>query len=182
MDIKKDNYHTIADIEALPDGQRAELIDGVIYDMAPPSRIHQRLVTELSTTINNYIRQKGGNCEVYVSPFAVYLKDDDTTYVEPDVVVICDKNKLDDKGCHGAPDFIIEIVSPESVARDYMTKMSLYMNAGVREYWIVDPAKNNIRVYSFEKESTEDYSFDQNVEVGIYDDLMINVNSILSTS
>ena len=99
MPLPKHNAYTIEDIYALPDGQRAELIDGQLYDMAPPSRIHQKISTQLVSCINHYISEHHGNCEVYAAPFAVFLNKDNKNYVEPDVSVICDPDKLDDKGC-----------------------------------------------------------------------------------
>ena len=138
MPLPKEHICTSEDYWNLPEGQRAELIDGHFYDMAPPSRIHQKLIMELSATIRQYIKDNSGSCEVYPAPFAVNLYADDKTYVEPDISVICDKNKLTDRGCKGAPDFIIEIVSPGSRKMDYSTKNALYSDAGVREYWIVD--------------------------------------------
>ena len=180
MPLLKNDNHTIEDIYALPDGQRAELIDGVIYDMAPPSRIHQKLIGELHFTIRNYIRLNGGDCEIYSAPFAVFVNKDDETYVEPDLSVICDKNKLDDRGCNGAPDFIIEIVSPSSRKMDYSTKMILYSNAGVREYWIVDPAKERTTIYRFEEDAAPTIiPFSQSIQVGIYNDLSINILELL---
>ena len=139
MPLPKNNSYTIEDIFALPEGKRAELIDGQIYDMAPPSPFHQKLVMELSATIRNYIRAKGEFCEVHPAPFAVFLNKDTQNYVEPDISVICDVDKIDHKGCNGAPDFIIEIVSPSSQRMDYLTKLLKYRSAGVREYWIVNP-------------------------------------------
>ena len=112
--LKQERLYTIDDIYALPDGERAELIDGQIYYMAPPNYKHQRLVMELSGTLRDYIRSRSGNCEVLPAPFAVFLSADEKTYDEPDISVICDKSKLDDRGCNGGPDFIIEIVSPSS--------------------------------------------------------------------
>ena len=162
-------------IYALPDGQRAELIDGQMYMMAPPTRRHQRITLELSTIINNYIKDKGGSCEVDIAPFSVFLNADDKNYVEPDISVICNPDKLTDKGCTGAPDWIIEIVSP---GMDYYTKLFKYRTAGVREYWIVDPEKNRITVYSFESDDTAEYTFSEAVKAGIYDDLEIDFNSI----
>ena len=159
---------TVDYIYALPEGKRAELIDGVIYDMAPPSVQHQRIARELSADLTNYIRNSSGNCEVFFSPFAVFLENDEFNYVEPDIAVICDKNKLDDKGCHGAPDFIIEIVSPSSRKMDYMIKMFKYRSAGVREYWIVDPDKQMVRTFNFIENETADYPFVESIPVGIY--------------
>lgn len=173
---KKDTYKetcTIDDIYALPDGERAELIDGQIYYLAAPSRTHQRILFSLSRKIADYIDSKGGNCEVDIAPFAVFLNNDDINYVEPDISVICDSSKLDDKGCHGAPDWVIEIVSPSSKPRDYMTKLFKYRTAGVREYWIVDPDKQMTMVYGFEKDTVEQYNFNEDVLVGIYDGFSI---------
>ena len=139
MPLPKSNTYTIDDIYALPEGQRAELIDGQIYDMAPPSPMHQELVMELSATLRDYIKKNGGPCKVYPAPFAVFLNEDDRNYVEPDISVICDSSKVDNRGYQGAPDFIIEIVSPSSQRMDYLTKLFKYRTAGVREYWIVNP-------------------------------------------
>ena len=100
MALQQERTYTVKDIYGLPDGERAELIDGRIYMMAPPSRMHQRISHVLEWTIENYIRDKGGACEVYSAPFAVFLSGDDANYVEPDISVICDRDKLDDKGCN----------------------------------------------------------------------------------
>ena len=175
---QQNKEYTIDDIYALPDGQRAELIDGQMYMMAPPTRRHQRITLELSTIINNYIKDKGGSCEVDIAPFAVFLNEDDKNYVEPDISVICASEKLTDNGCTGAPDWIIEIVSPGSRRMDYFVKLFKYRTAGVREYWIVDPEKNRVTVYLFDSDNTEEYSFSDTVKVGIYDDLEIDLSSI----
>lgn len=135
MPTPQSKLFTIDNIYALPDGQRAELIDGQIYNMAPPSAIHQELVMELSATLRNYIRSKQGKCKVYPAPFAVFLNQDLYNYVEPDISVICDSGKINEKGCNGAPDLIIEIVSPSSQRMDYLTKLFKYRTSGVREYW-----------------------------------------------
>lgn len=177
LPLQNDSY-TIDDIYALPDGERAELIDGQMYMMAPPGRRHQRIAVELSTIINNYIKKKGGSCEVDIAPFAVFLTADDKTYVEPDISVICDPGKLTDKGCQGAPDWVIEIVSPSSRHMDYLTKLFKYRSAGVREYWIVDPEKDRILLYNFDSEDTGDYSFSDSVNAGIFEDLVIDFSSI----
>lgn len=173
--LRKEEFHTIEDIYALPQGQRAELIDGQIYDMAPPGRTHQSLVHVLDRTIGNYIQGRGGDCEVYPAPFAVFLNKDDFNYVEPDLSVICDSSRLDEKGCHGAPDWVIEIVSPGSRRMDYFIKLFKYQSAGVREYWIADPEKQRVVVYNFEKETTEEYSFEERIPVGIYEDFFIKI-------
>lgn len=173
--LRKEEIYTIDDIYALPDGERAELIDGKIYYMSPPNTRHQRLVHFFDREIGNYIQSKNGECEVFPAPFAVFLNEDNTNYVEPDLSVICDKNKITDKGCKGAPDWVIEIVSPGNKPMDYFTKLFKYRTAGVREYWIVDPTKERITVYGFEKETMEEYSFGEDVPVGIYEGFSIKV-------
>ena len=179
MPALKLEIYTIDDIYALPDGQRAELIDGVIYNVAPPSFRHQYLSSKLVSKINQYIEEKKGDCIVVAAPFAVFLNKDDKLYLEPDISVICDKAKIDNKGCNGAPDFIIEIVSPSTKQNDYGIKLFKYCNAGVREYWIVDPIKNRIMVYNFEnKTSVMEYTFTDKVKVGIYEDLEIDFSEI----
>lgn len=176
MDVlKKEEGYTIDDIYALPDGKRAELIDGEIYNMAPPSRTHQKLLHFFDRIIGNYIQSNNGICEVYPAPFAVFLNKDNKNYVEPDISVICDVSKLDEKGCHGAPDWIIEIVSNSSKAMDYFTKLFKYRNAGVKEYWIVDPAKNQVMVYRFEREIMDQYSFGEEIPVGIFESFFITI-------
>lgn len=121
--LKQEKIYTIDDIYSLPDGERAELIDGHIYDMAAPGRTHQKVLGSIFVKIANYIDSHKGNCEINIAPFAVFLNNDDINYVEPDILVVCDSSKLDDKGCHGAPDWIIEIVSPSSRRMDYYIKL-----------------------------------------------------------
>lgn len=177
MDISHE-LHTIREIFDYPDGQRAELIDGFIYNMAPPNRIHQRIVSELTGTFSQYIRSNKGTCQVYAAPFAVFLNNDDYNYVEPDISIICDTDKLDDKGCNGAPDFVAEVVSPSSKRMDYILKLMKYRSAGVREYWIIDPENQRVLVYLFGDASTEDilqYSFEDSIPVHIYDSLTIRI-------
>lgn len=178
MPLPKTETYTIEDIYALPDGERAELIDGQIYYMAPPSFVHQKISVKLSTKIDNYITEHNGKCEVVAAPFAVFLNKDDLTYVEPDISVICDPSKLNDKGCNGAPDWVIEIVSPSSKRMDYSTKLFKYRTADVREYWIVDPAKDRTMVWNFENDDSEEYSFKDKVKAGIYPDLYIDFAEI----
>ena len=173
--LKKEEIYTIEDIYALPDGERAELIDGKIYYMAPPNTRHQMLVSDLHYQIKDYIRQNNGACKVIPAPFAVLLSGNDKNYVEPDISVICDNSKITDKGCNGAPDWVIEIVSPSSKPMDYFTKLFKYRTAGVREYWIVDPIRQRVTVYFFEKELVEEYSFCADIPVGIYDGFNIKV-------
>lgn len=174
------NHYTSEDYWKLPDGERAELIDGNFYNMAPPSQIHQRLVMELAGTIRDYIKHNHGNCQVYPAPFAVNLDAEDKNWVEPDVSVICDPDKLTDRGCCGAPDLIFEIVSPSSRKLDYGIKNVIYAQSGVREYWIVDPAKEKVVVYCYDHDSDPClYSFDSDIPVGIYQGLMIRIRGLL---
>ena len=121
MPLAQAKIYTEEDYYNLSENVRAELIEGnLIYNQAAPSRIHQAILSELHTVINNYIKSKGGSCRVYPAPFAVKLRENCKTIVEPDISVICDKNKLTDRGCTGAPDWIIEIVSPSNSSHDYI--------------------------------------------------------------
>lgn len=175
--LREEDAYTIEDIYALPDGERAELIDGKIYYMSLPSRTHQQLVHFFDRTIGNYIQSNHEQCEIYPAPFAVFLNEDASNYVEPDISVICDSSKLNERGCCGAPDWIIEIVSPSSKTMDYFTKLFKYRNAHVREYWIVDPIKQHTMVYNFENETMEDYPFGKEIPAGIYNGFSICLQS-----
>ena len=180
MALPKEKLHTIEDIYALPEGQRAELIDGQMYMMAPPNPRHQKLCFSLARKIADHIDSKGGPCEVYPGPFAVFLTADDINYVEPDISVICDKSKLTDEGCNGAPDWVIEIVSPSSSKRDYLTKSNKYEAAGVREYWIVDPKKEATTIYRYEVEAAPMIAgFEQPIRSVVFSDLEITIADLL---
>lgn len=175
----KDIKLTIEEFYNLPEGTQAELINGVLYDMAPsPLRIHQEISMVLSAEIFQYIKSNKGTCKVYTAPFDVKLSDD--TVVIPDISVICDKSKLTDKGCTGAPDWIIEIVSSNAL-HDYITKLNLYQSYGVKEYWIVDPKKKNVTVFTFgENFDTDKYNFSDIIPVSIYNgNLKINIDESL---
>lgn len=178
MPLPQEKIYTVDDIYALPDGERAELIDGNIYYMAPPSTKHQRIIGKLFNLISNYISAKGGLCEPFIAPFAVFLNDNDKTYVEPDISVICDRNKLTEKGCNGAPDWIIEVVSPGSKRMDYSVKLFKYRSSGVREYWIVDMNKNRVTAWNFETDFMEEYALSEKAKVNIFDDLEIDFSII----
>lgn len=174
MLLPKTETYTTDYIYSLPEGTRAELIDGVIYDMALPSFRHQDISFSLARKIADYIDSHNGNCKVMLAPFAVFLNNDNRNYVEPDISVICDKNKLDDRGCNGAPDWIIEVVSPSSRRMDYGIKLFKYRTAGVYEYWVVDPAKDRIMVYNFETGDALEYTFSDSVKVNLYEDFEID--------
>lgn len=179
MPLLKSDMHTIDEIYALPQGQRAELIDGQIYGMAPPNRIHQRLCLFLSRKIADYIDSKNDPCEVDIAPFAVFLNEDGKNYVEPDISVICDRKKLGERGCNSAPDWIIEIASESTKRMDYGVKLFKYRTAGVREYWIVNPLTKTVNVYDFAHDQmTDQYTFDEEIPVCIFEDLKIKISDL----
>lgn len=181
MALTQEKVYTIDDIYALPDGQRAELIDGRMYMMAPPSTRHQRILMNLAGEIREHIKKHQGSCEVFPAPFAVFLNEDNINYVEPDISVICDRNKLTEKGCNGAPDWIIEITSPTNPQNDYAVKLFKYRTANVREYWIVNPQKETVMVYDLEREErSNQYTFEEDIPVCIYDNFHINIADLLS--
>ena len=157
---KKEEY-TIEDIYALPEGVRAEL--------------------EMYLAVAGFVRSHGGACEVYIPPYAVYLNADNSIYLEPDLTVICDPAKSEDKGCVGAPDWVVEVVSPSSKRMDYLLKLFKYRTAGVREYWIINPEKRIVSVYSWIEghESADMYSFGDEIPSGIYPDLKIRLADVV---
>jgi Uma2 family endonuclease len=174
MEYSKIEEYTTDYIYSLPDGERAELIDGIVYNMASPNMIHQAITTKLSQLLGDYIDLKNGSCMVFVAPFAVFLNRDDKTYVEPDISVICDKSKLEERGCNGAPDFIIEVVSPSTKRMDYSIKLFKYHTSGVREYWIINPISRTVNVHDFVSgEKSDCYSFDDEISSCIYPDFKV---------
>lgn len=179
MVLPQEKHYTAADYYNTPDKEHVELINGHFHAMAAPGRLHQRLSVKLCSLIDNYITENNGDCHVYHSPFAVQLESEHDTVVEPDISVICDMDKLNDKGCKGAPDWIIEIVSPSNYRHDYVTKLALYAEAGVREYWIIDLQQKRVLVYHFEVDTVVNiYTFNDSVKVGIYEDLSIDFASL----
>ena len=149
--FKEDDRYTYADYKAweLNPGERFELIYGVPYAMSAPNMTHQRILITLGSEIYTFL--KGKTCEVFVAPFDVRLfyeeDESDNTVVQPDIVVICDPKKLGEEGCRGAPDMVIEILSPSNTAIEMQRKLNLYKEAQVREYWIVDPKNKQISTY-----------------------------------
>ena len=178
MPALKEELHTVDFISSLPENERVELLDGVIYALAAPSRIHQKIVHYFDRMIGNHIAEKGLPCDVYPAPFGVYLNDE-YNYLEPDVSVICDRDKLSDRGCEGAPDWIIEVVSPSSASMDYLRKLYKYQAAGVRLYWIVDPDLKAVIVYDFQQDTTQRFSFSDPVPVSICDGFQIVIADTL---
>lgn len=184
---KKDERYTYGDYLKWDDGNRWELIDGVAYNMTPaPSRRHQKISGELYRQISNYLSEKP--CEVYAAPFDVRLPELDEadeavrTVVQPDIAVICDLAKLDDAGCKGSPDLIAEILSPATARRDLKEKYLCYEKAGVREYWIVDPAAKTVTVFRRSLDGRfgrpDIYGEEERMKVGIFDDLEIDLSAV----
>lgn len=144
--------YTVEDYRALPDERRVELIDGCFYDMAAPTSLHQKIAGEIYRQIANYIFDQGGACEVLISPIDVQLDCDEKTMVQPDVIIVCDPERVTFPCIYGAPDFVLEVVSPSSSKKDCIKKLKKYYDAGVREYWILDPEQELILVYDFSAE------------------------------
>ena len=168
--------------ESMPEEQRMEVFDGIAYNLASPSQLHQSILTELLVSLRNYIRKNNVGCSVFPAPFDVKLNDSPLTIVQPDLMIVCDRDKLDGKRCNGAPDFIIEIVSPGNPSDDYIRKLYYYKNYGVREYWIVDPQRKTVTVNYFENDLLNvPYTFDSVIKVNIYKDLYIDFSEIVKT-
>lgn len=182
---KSDQTWTYADYLTWDDGQRWELIDGVAYCMSPaPGRRHQELSGELFRQLANHL--KGKLCKVYDAPFDVRLSEQQDssdnyieTVVQPDLLVVCDKAKLDDRGCNGAPDLVIEILSPSTAVLDFKTKFDLYQRFGVLEYWIIHPAEQTLLVYKRGVDglygAADRYAGDDQVPVPLLGELVIDL-------
>lgn len=161
--------YTVNDYLALPEEQRVELIDGYFYDMASPTGLHQMIGGEIYRQIANYIMDHNGNCIPFMAPLDVQLDCDEKTMVQPDVIILCDEDKLKDGRIFGAPDFLLEVISPSTKKKDYTIKMHKYMNAGVREYWILNPYQKQLLVFCFEDEDCPMIcGLDKPIPVGIY--------------
>ena len=167
---KKQGEYTLEDYYAWPEDQRVELIDGVIYDMGAPLSRHQIIIGEVYHQLMTCAESHDVDCLPCLSPFDVQLNRDNRTMVQPDVVILCDLSVLIDRCIYGAPDFVLEVLSPSSRHRDQIIKLNKYHDAGVREYWIVDPDKERVTVYCFEDDAWPDvYSFDDDVPVRVSD-------------
>lgn len=161
---------TLEDYYALPDDQRAELIDGKFYDMHSPTGEHQLILGELYVQFYHCVRDHSRDCKIYLSPYDVRLDRDDYTMVQPDLVVVCQEyDPISNPRFEGAPDLVIEILSPSTRSKDMLLKLNKYYNAGVREYWIVDPKNRTVIVHFFEEEDyfPRTYTFDDRIPVGI---------------
>ena len=169
---KRQGEYTVEDYRALPEDVRAELIDGVLIFLEAPTFTHQELVTELLLEFGNFVRKNKGTCRVVPSPLDVQLDCDDRTMVQPDIAVICRKERITRKGVYGAPDLCIEVISESTRKLDYGVKMNKYMEADVREYWIVDLKREKVVCYGFEGEDAPEiniYTFKYRVPVRIWE-------------
>lgn len=168
--IKEDGEYTLNDYLAIPDEIRAELIDGRLYMMSAPTTLHQSISAGIFTQIHAYIRANKGACIPFYAPTDVQIDSDEKTVLEPDIFVVCNRDKIDKVRIVGAPDLIIEILSSSNWQHDMIIKYKKYKSAGVREYWIVMPDQKSILVYRFEKgDEAKMYSFDDKVPIGIWD-------------
>ena len=185
----KETY-TYGDYLTWPDDERWELIDGIPHNMTPaPSRSHQGISRELLLQIAIYLT--GKTCKVYAAPFDVRLpkgeEEDELieTVVQLDLVVVCDPKKLDEPGCKGAPDWVVEILSPHTAAKDMKIKRDLYERVGVREYWLVDPVNKTVQIYKSEGDGRygrpEVYAAGDQVKAGIFSDLIIDLAMVFGS-
>lgn len=177
-DMKHQGEYTMEDYYNWPEDEKIELIDGYIYYMTMPNIKHQSIVSEIDFALKSYIKRKNGKCRVFGAGIDVRLDCDDKTIVVPDITLVCEKDKFTKQYLDGAPDLAIEVSSPGSRKKDMTLKLQKYVNAGVREYWIVDPEKETIIVYEMKLEEGQEkgegivvqfYSFDSQVPVGIFD-------------
>lgn len=170
---KKQGEFTLEDYYAIPDEQRVELIDGVIYDMGAPSVIHQLIIPAVFSVLHSYIRTNKGGCIPMMAPTDVRLDCDNRTMVQPDILIVCDRSKLTKLYIEGAPDFVIEVLSPSTRRKDLLLKAHKYQNAGVREYWLIDPDKKRIITYIFQGDDDDIfpviYTFEDKVPVAVFD-------------
>jgi len=189
--IKPDRRYTYADYRTWPDDERWELIDGIAWNMSPaPGRRHQGMAVEITRQIATFL--EGKSCRVYSAPFDVLLpesreepEDEVTTVVQPDLSVICDRSKLTEKGCFGAPDLVVEILSPHTSRKDMNEKLSLYERHGVREYWIVDPGNKYVHVYVLSQSGAYPktpalYLADATLATGVLPGLSINLPKVFA--
>lgn len=187
----KQERFTFADVLTWSKDERIEIINGEVFMMAPPSRIHQEVSGELFRQLANFL--EGKKCRVYPAPFEVRLfeqnsdsPEDVDTVVEPDISVVCDQSKLDDCGCKGAPDMLIEVVSPSSLRHDRLVKLNLYQQAGVREYWIADPIGKSVQVFLLDNDGSlhihEVYGPADIAKVIVLDGCFIELSKVFPTS
>lgn len=181
MALDTTKLYTTDDIETLPEGVRAELYDGKMIFMEAPSLKHQDILGELLFAFKTYQKSHHGTCKTIIAPCAVHLSDQ-YNYLEPDLIIVCPKEndtRIQEKGIYGAPDFVLEIVSPSTKRNDYYFKLEKYLKHGVREYWIVDPEIQRITVHYFEENDAPIlYTFQDNIPVNIYENCFITFKDL----
>lgn len=188
LPAEKINY-TFADVLSWDEDERIEIISGKVFMMATPSRIHQKITGELFRQLANFL--EGKQCEVYAAPFGVRLFEQDgdseenvDTVVEPDISVVCDRSKLDKRGCKGAPDMIVEVLSPSTLRHDRLVKLNLYQQAGIREYWIIDPENRAVQVFLQDGSGSlricEEYGSRDVAKVNVLDGCFIELSKVFS--
>ena len=167
--VAEKKTYTVSDMLSLPETFRAELIDGQVYTMEAPTVRHQEILVELLFQLRLHIRSHKEGCKVFPAPIDVRLDRDDATLVEPDIIVVCHPESLTEKYCDGAPDLVIEILSPSTRSKDMYLKCGKYRAAGVKEFWIIDPDKEKVIVYRFEADDDVlIYGFSDKIPVGIW--------------
>ncbi len=179
---ERQGTYTVEDRDRIPEDIRTELIDGVIYDFASPTTFHQVIAGAVHSQLIRYVSEKGGDCMPFVGPVDVQLDRDNRTMIVPDVVIVCKPEIITGKCIYGVPDFVLEVISPSTRRRDYTKKLTKYEEAGVREYWIIDPYKKMIHVYFFEDDvkCPALYGIDRKVPVNIFEgEVEIDLTSIL---
>ncbi len=185
----KQERYTFADVLTWDESDRIEIINGEAFMMAPPSSRHQEISMELTRQLANFL--EGKKCKVYAAPFGVRLfeqegdrPEDIDTMVEPDITVVCDMDKIDKQGCKGAPDMIVEILSPSTRRHDRLVKLNLYQKAGVREYWIVDPDMRSVQVFLLDNSGSfhihEDYGQEDIAKVNVLEGCFVELSKVFS--
>ena len=182
FDCKRQGEYTLEDYYALPKERRVELIDGVIYDMSAPTFVHQHISGVVYSQIRNYIDSQKGGCLPMFAPVDVRLDSDDKTMVQPDVLILCDKSKICKWGIMGAPEFCLEIVSESTSRKDYIKKLQKYTEAGVKEYWIIDPLRRMLVTYHWKDNYLPHmYPLEGKVGLALYDEeLQIDLGEVAS--
>lgn len=190
MELPAENKrYTFADVLTWDESERIEIINGEAFMMAPPSRVHQEISVAITAQLYNYL--EGKRCKVYPAPFGVRLFEQDgarpedvDTMVEPDISVVCDSDKLDDHGCKGAPDLIIEILSPSTQRHDRLVKLGLYQRAGVREYWVISPSERTVQTMLLDSGGAlqlhEVYGNSDVARVNVLDGCFIDLGKVFS--
>lgn len=178
---RQQGEYTLEDYYNLPEDKRFELIDGVIYDMTAPSSMHQLIAGFFYNQFFNHITAHKGGCLPMISPLDVQLDCDEKTMVQPDVIIVCDRSKIINRCVYGAPDFALEVLSKSTRRKDMIIKLSKYMNAGVLEYWMIDPEKQSIMIYDFTSDNFRHITgFTETVPVAVLDNqCQINLAALL---